>query len=374
MKKRTWIIAACIAAIALLIIIRTLASPGPAVSAHRTGPSPKSGGKAAVSVYIVKPQPVQDKLIASGTIIADAQVELRCEAAGRIVGLYFKDGSFVKKGALLLKLNDSDLAAQQEKCRASLSLAEEQEKRQKSLFEQQMISGEAYQSFARDLASARADLDMVRAQIAKTEVRAPFDGAIGLRMADIGAYVTPGTKIANLVSRASLKIEFSAPERLAGIIAPGNKAVFAVDGSPLRYDAIVSAIEPKIDEARRTLQVRAVCEKPDAHLVPGAFARVEMIIRENEHALMVPSEALIPGATGNRVLVVRDSTIESRPVTTGIRTESSVEIQSGLTEGDAVVVSGILSARPGMKADLIPAGGLLPASRAAPETPVAPAK
>jgi membrane fusion protein (multidrug efflux system) len=368
MKKRTWIITAIIAAVALLIIIRTLTSPGPADSVHRAGPSARSGGgKAAVSVYIVKPQPVQDKLIASGTIIADAQVELRCEAAGRIVGLYFRDGSFVKKGALLLKLNDSDLAAQQEKYQASLSLAEEQEKRQKSLFDQQMISGEAYQSFARDLASAWADLDLVRAQIAKTEVRAPFDGAIGLRMIDIGAYVTPGTKIANLVSRASLKIEFSAPERLAGIIAPGNKAAFAVDGSPVRYDAVVSAIEPKIDEASRTLQVRAVCEKPDAHLVPGAFARVEMIIRENEHALMVPSEALIPGATGNRVLVVRDSTIESRPVTTGIRTESSVEIQSGLTEGDAVVVSGILSARPGMKADIMPSGGAPAAERTRPD-------
>lgn len=353
MKKTAWIIIAVVV-VALLISARLLCAPKPAAApAGRQAPGMRGkGGKAVVAVYTVRPSPMQERVIGTGTIVADQDVELRSETAGRIVGLYFREGQPVKKGSLLLKINDADLQAQLAKAQASLSLAQEREQRQKSLVDKEMVSREEYQSAARDLAAARADAQLIASQIEMTEVRAPFDGVIGLRSVDQGGYVIAGAKIANLVSLRPLKVEFDVPERFAGKVRPGFEVAFTIEGSSVRYAAVVAAVEPKIDETTRTVKIRAVCKNPDKAVMPGAFAKVDMIVRRSGNALQVPSEALVPGVEGYQVYVVKDSTVTAQPVTTGIRDERAVEILTGLSPGDAVVVSGILSVRPGMTVEV----------------------
>lgn len=348
MKKSAWILIFIIG-IALLVLFKIFMTPkqGPGMqrsASKNSGP----GAKAVVSVYLVKPQPVQEKIVSTGTIAADKDIELRSEAAGRIVGIYFKEGSALRKGTLLLKLNDADLQAQLAKTQAGLALAQEREKRQKTLLDKAMISKEDYETAARDLASTQADVQLINAQIDKATLYAPFDGVIGLRTVDEGAYITAGTKIANLVSLKPLKIEFAVPERFVGRISPGSVLTYTIEGSSMLYEATVKALEPKIDESTRTIMVSAFCTNADRQVIPGSFAKVNMIVRENAAALLVPSEALVPDAQGYKVYIVKDSTVSALPVTTGIRTERAVEIVKGLNNGDAVIVSGVLSVRPGM--------------------------
>jgi len=351
MKKFAWI-AIVLLVVGILAAAKILTMPkeetGPQTGGARKG---RGGGKVSASIYVVTQKPMQDRIIASGTVAANADIELRCEAAGRITEIAFKEGSVVKKGQVLLKLNDADLQAQLAKAQSSLSLAQERSTRQKSLLDDQMVSRDAYDAATRDLSSAQADLQLVAAQITKTEVRAPFDGTIGLRSVDVGGYVSIGAKIANLVALRPLRIEFSVPERLAGIVAPGDSVAFRVEGSARSYPATVSAVEPKIDESTRTVRVRAVCKDPDKKVVPGAFAKVEMSLGKKSHALMVPSEALVGGIAGYSVFLVKNGTAETRAVTTGIRDERNVEILDGLAEGDSVMTTGLLSVRPGAQVD-----------------------
>jgi len=351
MKKFAWI-AIVLLVVGILAAAKILTAPkeeaGPPSGGARKG---RGGGKVSASIYVVTQKPMQDRIIASGTVAADADIELRCEAAGRITEIAFKEGSVVKKGQVLLKLNDADLQAQLAKAQSSLSLAQERSARQKTLLDDQMVSRDVYDAATRDLSSAQADLQLVSAQITKTEVRAPFDGTIGLRSVDVGGYVSVGAKIANLVALRPLRIEFSVPERLAGIVAPGDSIAFRVEGSARSYLATVSAVEPKIDESTRTVRVRAVCKDPDKKVVPGAFAKVEMSLGKKSRALMVPSEALIGGISGYSVFVVKNGTAETRAVTTGIRDERNVEILDGLAEGDSVMTTGLLSVRPGAQVE-----------------------
>jgi membrane fusion protein (multidrug efflux system) len=303
---------------------------------------------ATVTIYIVKTRPIEDRIVSSGTIMANEQVELKSEASGRIEKLNIKEGTPVKKGQLLVKINDSDLQAQLFKAKAAYNLAKDQENRQKRLLEREVISTEDYQTSLKELESGGADIELINAQIRKTEIRAPFDGIIGLRYVSEGAYVTSGTQIADLISLSPLKIEFSVPERYFGNVKPGTKLTFTIQASQKSYSAHVYAVEPKIDESTRTVLVRGFCENPDGNVAPGAFAKVELVLSTNNNAVVVPSEALVPDMVGQKVFRVSGGKALSSTVRTGIRTESMVEITQGLSAGDTIVTAGVLMLRPNM--------------------------
>jgi membrane fusion protein (multidrug efflux system) len=261
------------------------------------------------------------------------------------VGIFFKEGSRVTKGELLAKINDKPLQAQLLKLHAQQKLAKEHEFRQRQLLDRDAISRESYDQVATDLQSLEADIQLVEAHISETELRAPFDGIVGLRIVSEGAYATTQTKIVRLVKLSPLKIEFSIPERYAGEVTPGFPITFEVDGIPKTFTASVYAIEPKVDMETRTIVVRAIYPNRNEELKPGRFASVRARLSQIENTVAIPTQAIIPEMDGEKVFVYRQGKAEEVRVTLGLRTESHVQIRIGLEFGDTVLTTAILQLR-----------------------------
>ncbi len=226
-----------------------------------------------------------------------------------------------------------------------IKLAEEKEFRQRSLLEKDAISRESYDQIATELQALEADLLLIQARIAETELRAPFDGIIGLRLLSEGSYASPSTKIVRLVKTSPLKIEFSIPERYAGEVRPGFPIEFRIDGNNNVFKASVYAVDPKIDIITRTIVVRALYPNTKDELKPGRFASITMRLSQIDNTIAIPTEAVIPEMDGEKVFLYKSGKAFPVKVTTGLRTESLIQIQDGLHFGDTLLTSGILQLR-----------------------------
>jgi len=284
----------------------------------------------------------------SGTVLPDEEVDLSFETSGKIVGINFTEGTRVKKGDLLAKMNDRHLQAQLLKLQAQKKLAEEKEFRQRSLLEKDAISRESYDQIATELQAIEADILLVQARIAETELRAPFDGIIGLRLLSEGSYASPSTKIVRLVKTSPLKIEFSIPERYASDVKPGFPIEFRIDGNNNVFKATVYAVDPKIDINTRTIVVRALYPNIREELKPGRFASINMRLSQINNTIAIPTEAVIPEMDGEKVFIIKAGKAVPVKVTTGLRTEALIQIQEGLHFGDTLLTSGILQLREGL--------------------------
>jgi len=313
-------------------------------------PPPGSMARAGlpVSVYVVKPDKISNRIMATGTVLANEEVELRSEITGKVEQILFREGSWAKKGDLLVKINDSELQAQLMKLQSQEGLAAEKERRRKLLYDKQNISPEDYEVALNELNSIRAETQLVKAKIEKTEIRAPFDGVIGLRFVSAGSYLSPERPIASLQSVNPVKIDFSIPEKYVHAVARNQTIHFAVAGSKEKFAGKIYAIEPKIDPVTRTVQIRAMCPNKDGRVIPGAFAEVELVLQQLDDALMVPTEAIVPEAQGQKVFLYRNGTAQPQKVETGMRTETKIQITSGLQANDTLITSGILQLVAGM--------------------------
>ncbi len=215
------------------------------------------------------------------------------------------------------------------------------------LLERQAISQQEYDVVAGELSTTKADVDLIGAQLQKTQIRAPFDGRIGLRRVSAGSYVSPGTAMASLQKLDRIKLEFAVPEKYANAVQVGEKVTFTVRSSEDLHTGEVYAIEPKIDAETRNVTLRAYCANTGGRLLPGAFADVELVLSRQEQALMVPAEAIVPEQTGHRVFKVEGGKATATKVTIGLRTRERVQVVNGLSTGDSVMVAGVLLARPG---------------------------
>jgi membrane fusion protein (multidrug efflux system) len=307
-----------------------------------------SDNRLAVKAQIIMPETLTNRIVTTGTVIASEEVELHSEISARLIKIYFKEGSRVAKGDLLLKLNDADLQAQLLKAEAQKKLAESNETRQRPQYEKQLLSQQDYDATLRDVASAKADVGLLRAQIDKTEIRAPFDGVIGLKYVSEGSYITPTTKIATIQSIATVKIDFSIPEKYAGQVEKDSPIAFRIQGIEKPFEARVFAVEPKIDLTTRTLQLRALCTNTEGKIYPGSFANVEFALKQIDRAIMIPTESLVPELKGQKVFLYKNGQAQSRPVKTGIRTDTEIQITDGLQTNDTLIVSGIIQLRQGM--------------------------
>jgi membrane fusion protein (multidrug efflux system) len=314
----------------------------------------KGGGgpKVQVAAHVMKPEKIEEKITSTGTVLAGEDVQLKSEASGRIVRLPLKEGARVAKGTLLVKINDADLQAQLIKAKAAYKLAEDKANRQKSLQAKEAISQEDYEVAVQELESARGDLQLLQAQIDKTEIRAPFDGVVGLKYVSEGGYLSQGTAIANYISDRPLKLEFSVPEQYFSAIAAGREVTFSIQGSSRGYRAKVYGVEPKVDESTRTIKVRALCDNADGTIAPGSFAKVDILLQAKPAALMAPSQALISDAKGDKLFVLRGGVPAFQPVSTGLRREEDVEITQGLNPGDTIITSGVMLLKPGAGVDI----------------------
>ena len=292
---------------------------------------------------VVKPQTFDNNLSLSGSIEANEQVEIRSEVSGIVEGIYFQEGSSVSKGQVLFKVNDLELRAQLTQASTKEGLASENERRAKLLLQKEAISQEEYDVARADYKSAQAQSQLIKAQIAKTSVRAPFSGKIGLRSISPGTYITPTLLVAKLVNIGRLKITFSIPEKYASQVKMNSYLTFKVAGSTESYTAIVYAIEPGVEMATRTLTVRAIADNKDGKLLPGTFANVELPLDIIKDAIVVPTEAIIPVQNGKKVFISDKGMAKEVMVETATRTDASILVLSGLKAGDTVITSGVMS-------------------------------
>ena len=306
------------------------------------GPKGKSK-ELTVNGVVVKYETFDNNLSLSGSIEANEQVEIRSEVSGIVEGIYFQEGSFVSKGQLLFKVNDIELRAQLRQTSTKEGLAAENERRAKLLLQKEAISQEEYDLARADFKSAQAQSQLIQAQIAKTSIRAPFSGKIGLRSISSGTYLTPAILVTKLVNTTKVKITFSIPEKYANQVKSNTTIRFKVAGSEDSYTAKIYAIEPEIAVATRTLQVRAIAENKDGKLLPGTFADVELPLDTIKDAIVVPTEAIIPIQNGKKIFISSNGLAKEIMIETATRTETSVLVLSGIKEGDTVITNGVMS-------------------------------
>lgn len=278
--------------------------------------------------------------------------DIRPEISGRLVSIHFKEGSFVNKGSLLAKLFDGDLQAQLKKLEVQLAINEKTVERYKELLKIQGVSQQDVDLSELQVSNNKADIELVKVNIAKTEIRAPFNGRLGLRNISLGAYVSPSDVIATIREVDQLKLEFTVPEKYSTDFYPGKKISFTVDGVASKFTATVLATEYFIDANTRSLNIKALVNGRHRSLVPGAFAKVGLDLDKDSNAIIIPTQSVIPLSHGKQVIVYRNGHPEFLPVTTGIRDSVYVQVMNGVNIGDTVLVSGLMSVKPDSQIEL----------------------
>lgn len=345
-KKRIITIVSVIGIITILVLLKVDFSG----SEEKLNAGPQGGVRRQISVdgMIIQPQRLQNKIFTNGTTLSNEEVQLRSETSGKITEILFEEGKRVKKGDLLVKINDAELQATLRKNLSRETLAKDKEARFKQLLEKSMTSQQEYDVALSELNSVIADVEFTRAQIEKTEIRAPFDGVIGLRSVSVGSYISSQTPIANLQSINPIKVDFYVPQKYFGILKEGKTINVKLPSMARTFVGKVYAVEPKIEENTRTIKARATVSNERNELTPGAYVEIEIILEELNLAYLVPSFTIVPDIEGEKIFVYRNGKALLTPVTTGIRNEKDVQILSGLEKGDTVIVSGIIQLRPNM--------------------------
>lgn len=297
---------------------------------------------------VVKPAVLNALYESSGNLLANEAINVYPEVAGRITAINFKEGSVVHKGDLLVQLFDNDIKAQIQKLKVQRRLQVITKERQDELLAINGISKQEYDNTVAQIASIDADVAYNEAQLRRLQVRAPFDGVIGLRNVSIGAIVSPTTLMTIVQQVHPLKLDFTLPEQYKGLVKTGDAVQFTVAGVQDTLTGKIAAIQPGADVATRSITMRALVPNPERKLLPGAFAKVYVTIDRSNDAITIPSQSVIPTTRDKKVAVVRNGKADLVTVTTGMRTETDVEILQGLRAGDTVLTTGIMQVKPGM--------------------------
>lgn len=305
-----------------------------------------------VEGYIVKTKLVSDREELPGSIIANETTEIHPEISGRLVYLNINEGKTVGKGALLAKIYDGDLQAQLKKLNVQVAVAEQTVKRMGELLKISGVSQQEYDLSVLQVNTIRADMDIIRTNISRTEVRAPFSGTLGLKNISSGSYVTPQTIISTIRQNSQLKLDFVLPERFTSSLKTGQLVDFTVEGNPKKYTARIIAAESGLAENTRSQNIRAVVTNNDGKLLPGVFAKVVTDFNTDPNGLMIPTQAILPQARGKKVIVFRSGVATFTDVTTGIRDSSLVQILTGLKAGDTIITTGLMSLKPDAKVEM----------------------
>jgi len=313
-----------------------------------SGSAPAKGAALSVTTvegFVAKPSVLTERVTASGNLLPSEETELHPEASGRVVKLNLPEGRMVRKGELLLKIFDEDLKTQLRKLETQLKQAEITEQRLADLLKVKGVSQQEYDLAVLQTQTFRADIDLLRVNLNKTELRAPYDGILGLRRISPGAYVTPATAITSIRSASALKLDFAVPEKYSQQLRIGQALEFTVEGNSATHKATVQATEQRISEGSRDLQVRATVANSRG-LLPGAFAEVSLALGSKSEALLIPNQAIIPQARDKKVIVCKGGKAKFVIVKTGVRQAGMIEIMEGIEAGDTVCTTGMLFLRP----------------------------
>ncbi|OJU46575.1 MAG: hypothetical protein BGN96_06400 [Bacteroidales bacterium 45-6] len=331
-----------IIAVLLLLLTAFFLKVGFTKPKEKEGKGGKGKGHPKVDAFVVSPSLVASDITVTGSLAAYDEVDLKNEVAGRVVMVNLPEGRFVRKGTLLIKLYDDDLQAALKKQEAQLAIQKRIGDRQSQLLKVNGISENDYEQTLLQINSIKADIAGEKALIRKTEVRAPFDGTIGLKYISEGAFVSASTLLATIRTNQKIKLDFYVPEKYSPVISVGMGVNFTMYNASKVYNAKVIATEHGIDSNTRNLKVRAVVVTASEELVPGAFANVNLQLGENAKALMIPTQAIIPDQENKKVIVARHGKAHFVNISTGIRKSSKIEVTEGLSAGDTIVTSGLL--------------------------------
>jgi membrane fusion protein, multidrug efflux system len=278
----------------------------------------------------------------NGSALCEEMIELRPEVNGRLIYLNIPDGATVAKGTILAKINDAELQAQLQQQNVQLDLAKKTEQRLNKLLAINGVNQAEYDAALNQVNSIEANINILNAKIDQTVIKAPFGGKLGLRMVSPGAYVTPQTILGTLQQTDNIKIDFTVPESYSNLVKTGNTVMIETNDSDKLRSAVISAVEPQINVDSRNIKVRARLN--EGHITPGAFVKV--MLKIDGDRILIPSNAIIPDAASNQLVVIKNGKSVFTNVETGIRDENIVEILSGINAGDTVVTSGVLFVRP----------------------------
>lgn len=318
---------------------------------NEAGPGANGGKPKGMSAegFVVKETPYATTYAASGNLMANEMLELHPEVSGRVTNIYFKEGTSVHKGQLLVQLNDADVRAQIAKLRAQRQLQVTTQGRQKDLLRIGGISQQDFDATQTTLQGIDADIAVNEAMLARLKIVAPFDGVVGLRNISPGAIVSPATSVATLQQLSPLKMDFDIPAQYNDFLHLGQSVRFYVDGSRDTATGTIAAIEPGADPTTRTIKARAIVPNANRNLLPGTFAHVMVAFGSEAKTILVPSQCIIPTTHDKKVVLIKDGKAAMQVVRTGDRTEDSVQVTAGLSAGDTILTTGLMQVKPGME-------------------------
>ena len=314
-----------------------------------------------VEASVVETGTVVDQVTVAGTTRSNEDALISAEIAGRITEIHFREGERVDAGALLFSLDDEIYEAELVQAQANLRLSQSTYDRASELFDRGVGAAQVRDEAVARLETDRASVGLAEARLAKTRIRAPFAGIIGLRQLSAGNYVTPGQALVNLEDIDPIKVDFRIPERFLTSVGVGQSVQVAVEAVPGHaFEGEVFAVDPQIDQSGRSILVRATIGNDDGILRPGLFARVDLITQQREEALLVPEQALVPRQGANAVFRIEDRAAVLSDVEVGQRRQGRVEILSGLAAGDLIVTAGQMKLRDGAPVRVIERGERVP--------------
>ncbi|MCX6208949.1 MAG: efflux RND transporter periplasmic adaptor subunit [Bacteroidetes bacterium] len=297
-----------------------------------------------VDVVVAFTKSIDNTIEANGTVLPNEQVEIHPEISGRLTYLNIPEGASVAAGTILAKINDADLQAQLNKFKVQLELAIKTEQRLKKLISINGINQADYDVAANTVNNLKADIDITKAQIDKTVIKAAFSGVLGLRNISPGAYITPQTSLATLQQISKTKIDFTLPEQYTHLIEKGKVINVVTNYNKTKLQATIIATEPEMNNTTRNLKVRAVLN--DGNLQAGSFVKIKLQAGSNNQSILIPTNAIIPDADSKKLVVIKDGKGKYVSVETGIRSANNVEITKGISIGDSVIVTGVLFVKP----------------------------
>ena len=306
----------------------------------------------SVNAKVLKPQTLSDVFRTKGVLLPDEEVDLTFETSGMIIQINFKEGSFVNKGQLLAKVNDAPLQAELKMLESQLPLAQERVFRQRTLLDKDAVSQEAFETVTTELDRLKANIELIKARISQTELRAPFSGMIGLRLVSEGAYASPQVKISTLTKISPLKIEFAVNERQENEIVDGTKLTFTLENDLNIYEASVYAVETSLDASTLSLKARARYANPGGKIKPGRSAQIEIQLSEITNTIVIPSMSSIAEMGQDIVYTYNNGKAKRVVLTKGLRTASSVQVLEGLNVGDTLLTTGVMQLRDGMNVSI----------------------
>ncbi|WP_341889172.1 efflux RND transporter periplasmic adaptor subunit [Variovorax sp. YR752] len=349
----------------------SLAAPGAASGPATT--SGASGGPFAVEVARASAARIEDDAQSVGSMRSRQGVMLRPEVSGRVARIGFGDGQRVKRGQLLVQLDDTLQRAQLQQAQAQASIARTNLQRNRELQAQNFVSASAVDQSAASLEVAEAQVALAQAQLERMRIVSPFDGVAGIATVNLGDYVKDGADLVNIEDASSMSVDFRLPERYLARLKPGQPVEVQVDALPGRsFSGRIDAVDSQVDANGRSLLVRARLPNPQGELKAGMFARARTVFAVRERAVVVPEEALVP--QGGRQYLVKVVDGPAGPVSQriearlGVRLPGRVEILEGVAVGDLVVTAGQarLMRGDGLPLRVVEVGGAAPATPATP--------